>query len=153
MNDFLHYLIGWLAGWMIHSLNNQLITLPHTHKQAVKLNQPTNQSTHTLISFYPKNKRINSIYLICYTTRLGWKANFFIFSWEFITIELKKTATYCAIGFAVMGVVGYLIKLVFIPINNIILTNWAKRTLLERSSSQYLFLHLFCRSLILCYSL
>ncbi|KAL4469802.1 hypothetical protein ABPG72_022122 [Tetrahymena utriculariae] len=36
--------------------------------------------------------------------------------------ELKKTAMYCALGFVVMGVVGYLIKLVFIPINNIILS-------------------------------
>jgi preprotein translocase subunit Sss1 len=28
----------------------------------------------------------------------------------------------CALGFVVMGLVGYLIKLVFIPINNIILS-------------------------------
>ncbi len=33
-----------------------------------------------------------------------------------------KIAQACALGFAVMGVVGYVIKLVFIPINNIILT-------------------------------
>ncbi|EGR33350.1 protein transport protein sec61 gamma subunit, putative [Ichthyophthirius multifiliis] len=36
--------------------------------------------------------------------------------------ELKKTAMSCALGFVVMGLVGYLIKLVFIPINNIILS-------------------------------
>lgn len=44
----------------------------------------------------------------------------------FCKSELKKTAAYCAIGFAVMGVVGYLIKLVFIPINNIILSKWVR---------------------------
>ena len=37
-------------------------------------------------------------------------------------IEYIKIATSCAIGFAVMGAVGYFIKLVFIPINNIILS-------------------------------
>ncbi|CAK69251.1 unnamed protein product (macronuclear) [Paramecium tetraurelia] len=36
--------------------------------------------------------------------------------------EYIKIATSCAIGFAVMGAVGYFIKLVFIPINNIILS-------------------------------
>ena len=35
--------------------------------------------------------------------------------------EFVKIASSCAIGFAVMGVVGFVIKLVFIPINNIIL--------------------------------
>ena len=39
-----------------------------------------------------------------------------------ISIEFMKIAQSCALGFAVMGVVGYVIKLVFIPINNIILT-------------------------------
>jgi len=37
-------------------------------------------------------------------------------------LEFMKIAQACALGFAVMGVVGYVIKLVFIPINNIILT-------------------------------
>jgi protein transport protein SEC61 subunit gamma-like protein len=37
-------------------------------------------------------------------------------------IEYIKIATSCAIGFALMGTVGYFIKLVFIPINNIILS-------------------------------
>jgi len=37
-------------------------------------------------------------------------------------LEFLKIAYACALGFAVMGIVGYLIKLVFIPINNIILT-------------------------------
>jgi len=36
--------------------------------------------------------------------------------------EFYKIASSCAIGFLVMGVIGYLIKLVFIPINNIILS-------------------------------
>ncbi|KAM3137897.1 hypothetical protein pb186bvf_009978 [Paramecium bursaria] len=36
--------------------------------------------------------------------------------------EYIKIASSCAIGFAVMGAVGYFIKLVFIPINNIILS-------------------------------
>jgi protein transport protein SEC61 subunit gamma-like protein len=35
--------------------------------------------------------------------------------------EFKKIATSCAIGFAIMGFIGYTVKLVFIPINNIII--------------------------------
>jgi len=37
------------------------------------------------------------------------------------TLEFYKIATSCAAGFLVMGLIGYVIKLVFIPINNIIL--------------------------------
>ena len=35
--------------------------------------------------------------------------------------EYFKMLKACLIGLAVMGVIGYVIKLVFIPINNIIL--------------------------------
>ena len=35
--------------------------------------------------------------------------------------EFKKIAASCAIGFAIMGFIGYTVKLVFIPINNIII--------------------------------
>mmetsp|Transcript_24096 Transcript_24096/g.53389 ORF Transcript_24096/g.53389 Transcript_24096/m.53389 type:complete len:84 (-) Transcript_24096:40-291(-) len=34
--------------------------------------------------------------------------------------EFKKIAVACAIGFLIMGFIGYTVKLVFIPINNII---------------------------------
>merc|ERR1712107_497726 len=34
--------------------------------------------------------------------------------------EFKKIAVACAIGFCIMGFIGYTVKLVFIPINNII---------------------------------
>merc|ERR1712107_456408 len=34
--------------------------------------------------------------------------------------EFKKIAVACAVGFAIMGFIGYTVKLVFIPINNII---------------------------------
>jgi protein transport protein SEC61 subunit gamma-like protein len=37
--------------------------------------------------------------------------------------EFIKIATSCAIGFAVMGIIGYLIKLLFIPINSILLSH------------------------------
>lgn len=36
--------------------------------------------------------------------------------------EFLKIAASCAIGFGVMGAIGYVIKLLFIPINNIILS-------------------------------
>eukprot|EP00330_Aristerostoma_sp_ATCC50986_P004854 CAMPEP_0114587008 /NCGR_PEP_ID=MMETSP0125-20121206/10087_1 /TAXON_ID=485358 ORGANISM="Aristerostoma sp., Strain ATCC 50986" /NCGR_SAMPLE_ID=MMETSP0125 /ASSEMBLY_ACC=CAM_ASM_000245 /LENGTH=73 /DNA_ID=CAMNT_0001782727 /DNA_START=129 /DNA_END=350 /DNA_ORIENTATION=+ len=36
--------------------------------------------------------------------------------------EFMQIAGSCAIGFAVMGAVGFIIKLLFIPINNIILS-------------------------------
>nr|ABV22148.1 Sec61-gamma subunit of protein translocation complex [Perkinsus chesapeaki] len=35
--------------------------------------------------------------------------------------EFKKMASACFIGFCIMGFIGYTIKLVFIPINNIIM--------------------------------
>eukprot|EP00451_Oxyrrhis_marina_P000622 CAMPEP_0204271698 /NCGR_PEP_ID=MMETSP0468-20130131/20812_1 /ASSEMBLY_ACC=CAM_ASM_000383 /TAXON_ID=2969 /ORGANISM="Oxyrrhis marina" /LENGTH=77 /DNA_ID=CAMNT_0051247433 /DNA_START=51 /DNA_END=284 /DNA_ORIENTATION=+ len=34
--------------------------------------------------------------------------------------EFKKIAVSCSMGFAIMGFIGYMVKLVFIPINNII---------------------------------
>ena len=34
--------------------------------------------------------------------------------------EFKKIAFACAMGFMIMGFIGYVVKLVFIPINNII---------------------------------
>jgi preprotein translocase subunit Sss1 len=36
--------------------------------------------------------------------------------------EFIKIATSCAVGFAIMGTVGFVIKLVFIPINKILLS-------------------------------
>ena len=36
--------------------------------------------------------------------------------------EFIKISTSCAIGFAIMGIIGYIIKLLFIPINNILLS-------------------------------
>ena len=37
-------------------------------------------------------------------------------------VEFKKIAASCALGFAIMGGIGYVVKLLFIPINNIILS-------------------------------
>ena len=37
-------------------------------------------------------------------------------------LEFKKIASSCALGFAIMGGIGYIVKLLFIPINNIILS-------------------------------
>jgi protein transport protein SEC61 subunit gamma-like protein len=37
------------------------------------------------------------------------------------TTELQKTALATLIGFGIMGVIGFLVKLVHIPINNIIM--------------------------------
>lgn len=34
--------------------------------------------------------------------------------------EFRKIAYACGIGFLLMGFIGYIVKLVFIPINNII---------------------------------
>ncbi|OMJ66972.1 hypothetical protein SteCoe_22163 [Stentor coeruleus] len=36
--------------------------------------------------------------------------------------EYVRIAGACAVGFAVMGFIGFFVKLVFIPINNILLT-------------------------------
>jgi len=35
--------------------------------------------------------------------------------------EFKKIAMMCGLGFSIMGFIGYTVKLVFIPINNIII--------------------------------
>ena len=42
------------------------------------------------------------------------------FSDAFCTLEFSKVAVRTAIGFVVMGFVGFFVKLIFIPINNII---------------------------------
>ena len=34
--------------------------------------------------------------------------------------EFKKIAVACSMGFAIMGFIGFMVKLVFIPVNNII---------------------------------
>lgn len=44
--------------------------------------------------------------------------------------EFKKIAVSCAIGFAIMGGIGYVVKLLFIPINNIILS-WGEWFVLD----------------------
>ena len=36
--------------------------------------------------------------------------------------EFIKISTSCAIGFAIMGIIGYIIKLLFIPINKFLLS-------------------------------
>jgi protein transport protein SEC61 subunit gamma and related proteins len=41
-------------------------------------------------------------------------------SWFVCDAEFTKVATRTAIGFVVMGFVGFFVKLIFIPINNII---------------------------------
>lgn len=40
--------------------------------------------------------------------------------WFFGSVEFTKVAFRTAIGFVVMGFVGFFVKLIFIPINNII---------------------------------
>lgn len=42
------------------------------------------------------------------------------FSHAFSILEFSKVAVRTAIGFVVMGFVGFFVKLIFIPINNII---------------------------------
>lgn len=37
------------------------------------------------------------------------------------TLEFTQTATASAVGFVVMGLVGYFVKLIHIPINNILI--------------------------------
>lgn len=44
----------------------------------------------------------------------------FDFSFGFGFVEFTKVAVRTAIGFVVMGFVGFFVKLIFIPINNII---------------------------------
>ena len=36
--------------------------------------------------------------------------------------RFKETATSCAIGFAIMGVIGFLLKLLFLPVSNMLLS-------------------------------
>jgi hypothetical protein len=45
----------------------------------------------------------------------------FILIFKLYCIEFMKILQACAMGFLVIGFIGYIIKLVFIPINNIIL--------------------------------
>ena len=54
--------------------------------------------------------------------------------------EYMKILQACVMGFAVMGIIGYLVKLVFIPINNIILS-WTIWTWLLPIEEQSLSIH------------
>lgn len=45
--------------------------------------------------------------------------------------EYMKIMYACFMGFIVMGFIGYAVKLVFIPINNIILSNWVMTRAIE----------------------
>ena len=35
--------------------------------------------------------------------------------------KFRETATSCAIGFAIMGIIGFVLKLLFLPISNMLL--------------------------------
>ena len=37
--------------------------------------------------------------------------------------EYIKISTSCALGFVIMGIIGYLVKLLFVPIHSILLSN------------------------------
>lgn len=45
---------------------------------------------------------------------------FFILCVEYVSIEFQKIAMATALGFAIMGFIGFFVKLIHIPINNII---------------------------------
>ena len=61
---------------------------------------------------------------------LSWDINAFdtkfCANWsDCLFVEYMKILQACAMGFIVIGFIGYIIKLVFIPINNIILGAWS----------------------------
>ena len=51
-------------------------------------------------------------------------------------IEYMKILQACAMGFIVIGFIGYIIKLVFIPINNIILGAWVTSSVWDVRTSE-----------------
>lgn len=53
----------------------------------------------------------SSIYIFSPITKLNWKLKF---------SEFQKIAVATAIGFCIMGFIGFFVKLIHIPINNII---------------------------------
>lgn len=84
---------------------------------------------YTFIYYYKPYVRASQV--ICWGSQaiLRWKQKIYWCVWEarycmyFIyKLEFKKIATSCALGFAIMGGIGYIVKLLFIPINNIILS-------------------------------
>jgi len=67
----------------------------------------------------------DSIRLVKKCTKPDRKGNFYLLSFVIIYIydsnlEFQKIAMATAIGFAIMGFIGFFVKLIHIPINNII---------------------------------
>lgn len=73
-----------------------------------------------------KPDRKGILYMFDYGS-VSWRFNLFYFrfdidafAWFICDAEFSKVALRTAIGFVVMGFVGFFVKLIFIPINNII---------------------------------
>ncbi len=68
----------------------------------------------------------DSIRLVKKCTKPDRKGNLFflinliLYNWFFSKLEFQKIAMATAIGFAIMGFIGFFVKLIHIPINNII---------------------------------
>ena len=60
----------------------------------------------------------DSKFLVNKCTKPDKKGTVFVLEWG---IEFTQTATATAIGFVAMGLVGYFVKLIHIPINNILI--------------------------------
>jgi len=60
-----------------------------------------------------------------------------------VLAEFSKIAQASSVGFFIMGFIGFFVKLLFLPVNNIILGAPFGRTDLSLSLSLYIFLFLF----------
>ena len=139
---------------IINKLNNTLLKLCH-HKLRLEerirtrtsLNKsrssPTTVSTSS--TNVPSPTRMVSSDL-CFPLRL----TFFFWIWLMtntcflLWIEYMKILQACAMGFVVIGFIGYIIKLVFIPINNIILGAWFQSDKVKEKWQAHLSVHKLC---------
>ena len=71
-----------------------------------------------ITDFYKQSK--NFIINCQKPDKKGKNKNIIIYWW--IIIEFIKIAKQCSIGFLIMGAIGFVIKLIFLMINNILLS-------------------------------
>ena len=70
-----------------------------------------------IIDFYNQSK---NFIINCQKPDKKGKNNYNLIVWY--SIEFVKIAKQCSIGFLIMGAIGFIIKLIFLMINNILLS-------------------------------
>ena len=99
-----------------HTLHTHLCTHTHTH---INTHTHTHKHTHTRSIMHTHAHTLFS-YGIHKMSDCSITNDCFVANVCFTAIEFQKIVLATAIGFFIMGFIGYFVKLIHIPINNII---------------------------------